>query len=322
MSTQFVARRLCHPAWLHLCFALMLASASPGQGRELNGSTQGKAQVQQQSAEKERKELRERLDFLENEVLTMQEKVGSRSLLHAFDALELDIGGFATQSFAVLDSEKRQEGAFDLGQFELTIKAELDEQWSSFTLLEFRREAKIDESSIDDLRFKPIRNAADLELMYVSYRHDDLLEFRTGRMVTPHGIINVDHFHPVLLHVPYPMFMRQGRAPSLFERFYVGAELRGTLPLDSLGEFRAGYVAYLGSVKAEPGRYAFGARMRVHHEDSGTELGLNFARGRHKEGSGRGSFTLEGVDLEVDQGWLLIQTEAYLSDEDGEQRSA
>ncbi len=258
-------------------------------------------------------EIRRLLENLQEQVLELEERVGDRAQVRAFDARSFDIGGFASQTLALIDSDKGRRAAFDLGQFELMVKAEIDDRWSAFTLLEFRREAKIDESDPSNLSFGALKNEAELELYSVAYEHSDSLRIRLGRFITPHGIINIEHFHPTLLHIPYPRFMRQGREATIFPRFTIGMQAGGSWRPAASSRNRFQYDIYTGSSKKEPGRWIGGARMAWEETGWGTALGVNAGFGRHTEGAGFGDYRFLGLDFLIDQESLLWKSEYYYS---------
>ena len=85
------------------------------------------------------------LERVEDEILNLEDRVGGeRTLARAFDALELDIGGFLTQTFMTASGDDNTESSFNQTLFELLLKAQLSDEMSLFTALGFLREADLD----------------------------------------------------------------------------------------------------------------------------------------------------------------------------------
>jgi len=267
-------------------------------------------------------ELEDRIDSLEDQLLDVDERVGTRAVVHAFDALQMDFGGFATQRVNAVKSDAHTRAAFDMGQFELFLKAIIDDDWEFFSILEFKRVASLNESDTKDVQFGSIANKADLELYWFNYRLADSLQFRAGRFIAEHGIINVEHFQPTLLHLDYPMFMRKkpgsgsnnSGSLSFFERFMVGAMAHGQT---SVGDDNSlVYNAYIGTDKQNGMDYQSGARAALSWGHSGLTTGLNFGHGNHGAVVNGNSYDFWGVDLLYDKDAILWKNELYASKED------
>jgi hypothetical protein len=105
-------------------------------------------------------DVNRRLDEIEEQMFEMEDRVGSRTLIQAFDASSLDIGGFLTQQFSYAVGEDNSEASFNATQFELLIAADITEDISVFTAPGFLREADLDLSDSENPFFRR-RNVPD-----------------------------------------------------------------------------------------------------------------------------------------------------------------
>lgn len=261
--------------------------------------------------------LEEDLADQDERLAELEEQVGQRGVVHAMDALKLDLGGFISQTFTSISSDDDFQSSFDLSQFELFIAGEVSEKLTYFTILEFKRQADIDHSDLSHVVFDPFGNDAELELAWFNYRCEDQYQVRVGRFITPHGIINIEHFHPTLLHIPYPMFMRQGEDPTFFPRFLIGAQLHGFRYMGPCEADRFEYNIYTGSQKETGSKFLLGARAAYTFGESGLTCGVNYGYGTHGEEPTDNKYNFGGFDLLYDRGRVLWKNEFFASVEDG-----
>lgn len=288
-----------------------------------------------EAADEEHEETAETLELVEELVFDLDEKVGDRALVRAFDAINLDIGGFLTQTYTVAVGEGGTEDSFNQTQFELLIGADVNEDISLFTALGFLREADLNLSDPEEPSFDNFANRVPQIIAWANYRQSDALEVRIGRYVTPHGIINIEHFPPVLLEVNQPQFLRPFSGNSIFPNFLTGIDIHGKLFVGSEKQDVFSYNVYAGHFNgpSDPDNIVAGARAQYAFGQSGFTAGLNYAHGR-REGvtSPLGNFSvtpvgslttndydLFGADLLYDKGRILWKTEVFFSNERGEE---
>jgi hypothetical protein len=88
-------------------------------------------------------ETNARLDDVEDITFDIDERVGSRSLVRAFDAKSFDLGGMLHTAATFVDGKDNNEFAVNRLTFELFAKAELNDKWSLFVAQAFIRESDI-----------------------------------------------------------------------------------------------------------------------------------------------------------------------------------
>lgn len=273
-----------------------------------------------------------RLDELEDVVLNLDDRVGSRAVVHAFDAMQLDIGGFITQSFVAAFGGGESTASFAQTQFELLLKAQVNEDWEVFLAQGFLREADLDVSDPDDPRFEPSALRIPQIIAWTNYRLSDQFEVQAGRFITPHGIINIEHFPPVLLDINQPQFLRPFSGATIFPNFLIGAQIHGKFNLGPNENSLLQYNVYAGSFSANSSDFILGGRLGLRLGDSGFTFGGNYSHGQRRAGTpGVGNFSLVGnnsvvsnsyntvgADLLYDKGRILWKNEIFYSYEDGQ----
>lgn len=279
-----------------------------------------------------------RLDELEDVVLGLDDRVGSRAVVHAFDAMQLDIGGFITQSFTAAFGASSSAASFSNTLFELLIKARVNENWDVFLAQGFLRESDLDVvTDPDNPVFRPSALRIPQIIAWTNYRFNDKLEIQAGRFITPHGIINREHFPPVLLDTNQPMFLRPFSGATMFPNFMIGAQAHGKFYVGKDENSLLQYNAYVGSFTQNSSDFIFGGRVGLTLGDSGFTIGGNYSHGQRRArpaniGSlsivGNTSLTSDsyntvGGDLLYDKGRILWKNEFFYSfEKDVEDRVA
>jgi len=149
-----------------------------------------------------------------------------------------------------------------------------------------------------------------------------LFNVRIGRMITPHGVINIEHFPATLLDPEQPQFLRPFGGNTLFPNFSTGVQFHGST-FASWGSVNyAAYVTNATGTGAESNsEEQIGGRLGYVSNDGVYEVGLNV--GELYRGTTDSDYTMTGLDLKINYDWLLLKAEAYETDEDqGGDRSA
>lgn len=256
----------------------------------------------------------DRLDDLEDVVQDMDERVGSRALAHAFDGMKLDIGGFVHSAFTHIDGEDDSANSFDRQNFELLIKAELNKEWSVFFAGGFLRES--DNPFALGSRTEPVfnsRNKTPQIIAWTNYQGDDSFNLRIGRFITPHGIINIEHFPATLLDPEQPQFLRPFGGDTLFPNFSTGLQLHDRLFLGQNLENTFEYAVYVSSFAGAPEDEIYGGRGAYTIGNSNLTIGGNVASGRRANES---NYDLLGIDLFYDGDEVFWKTEFFTTSED------
>lgn len=274
-------------------------------------------------------EMEERIAEFEEQILELEERVGDRPVVHMFDGLKLDIGGFITQAGTVAIGKKGSKSSFNQNLVELLIKAQATENWSFFTALGFLREADLDLTNPSKPFFRDSANRVPQIIAWSNYRKSDAFEVQVGRFVTPMGIINMEHFPPTLLDLNQPQFLRPFPGSTIFPNFMNGVNVHGKKFLKN-GTFN--YNVFGGTfVGGSSNEFLGGFRLGL-EMNNGYSYGLNYSTGtRTARTSPLGSFTTVpvkstvsnsyhtfGLDLLYDKGKWIWKNELYYSIESGE----
>lgn len=263
----------------------------------------------------QRLELEERLNDVEDLVYDLDERTGGQTLVNAFDAVNFDIGGFINTAYTYVDGEDGEAKAFNRQNFEILIRADLNEQWSAFFAGGFLREGDVTFTDAG-ARTSPdftIGNATPQIIGWFNYKHNDAFNLRLGRQITPHGIINIEHFPATLLDQEQPQFLRPFSGETIFPNFTTGLQAHGNFFVND-GDTLT-YSAYLATAQSSPEEHLYGGRLAYNINDWGVTIGGNLLVGTRDEGTDS-DYSVIGADLLIDKGPILWKTEIYQTDED------
>lgn len=245
-----------------------------------------------------------------------------------FDAASLDLGGFLTQTLTLAHGDSATEVSPNQTLIELLLRANVTERVGIFAAFGWLREADLDLSDPRNPTFRSQENRTPQIIAWANYRSRDDLQIRFGRIVTPQGIINIEHFPPTLLEINQPQFLRPFSGATIFPNFMNGAEVHGRLRVGS-GLFS--YSLFGGTFAPEPEHHFVGGRAAWQWTPEGVTIGLNANHGsRNDSVAGQlGSFATVparstvnndfqglGVDLLIDRGPWLWKNELFYSFED------
>jgi len=262
--------------------------------------------------------LEERVDELEVIALETDERVGSRAIVNAFDSIELDIGGFFDAAATIAIGEGNTEASFNRQVFELLAKAQLGEDWEFFVAQAFVRNAPLvftDTESRTDPTFNNNNSpvATDTVIAWGQYHHSDALNIQFGRFVTPHGIVNIEHFPASLLDTEQPQFLRPFPGQTVFANFTNGVNIHGS---KFLGKSTLTYAAYGGVWAGNSTSINFGGRLAYQVSDTGLTIGANAMSGDRSSMTSDDRFYGGGIDILFDKGPVLWKSEIFATSED------
>lgn len=262
----------------------------------------------------------QRLNDIENAVQDIDERVGSRALVRAFDAESLDLGGFLHQTFTYVDGDKGSTSAFNATVFELLVKAQFNEQWSAFLAQAFMRVGgdPFAVGSRETPRFS-MNSGTDTVIAWANYKHTDAFNVQLGRFITPQGIVNIKHFPAVLLDPEQPQFLRPFGSDTVFANFTTGLHVHGRMFVGQNQGSQLNYNVYAGDFAGNTEDRVYGARTAYGFGDSGITLGINYNGGERRTGEGA-HFDTGGLDLSIDRGRLLWESEIFASSENSDTR--
>ncbi len=258
--------------------------------------------------------LEQRMDEMESYIIELEEKVGERTLASSFDSIGFDIGGFLHTAYTHIDTDSGSQGSFNRNNFELLVSAQLNDSWSAFIASGFLRES--DDPLVGDVLKniqRPVfnnKNKTPSIIAYANYQHNDTLNVRIGRQLTPHGIVNIEHFPASLLDTEQPQFLRPFNGNTLFPNFFTGINLHGKGFYTNSAPF---YSLYLGNYNDLPNSTIGGARLGLGLFDQSLEVALNFHSGDRTSLKDR--YNMAGIDVKLDYKSWLIKSEYYTTSE-------
>lgn len=262
-------------------------------------------------------ELEERVEDLEVVATDIDEAVGSRAVVNAFDGVSLDIGGFFDTTATLVIGEDGTDASFNRQVFELLVKADLGPKWDLFVAQAFIRNAPLAFTDPQQRTTPSFGNnnspvATDTVIAWGQYRHSDLLNVQFGRFITPLGIVNVEHFPATLLDTEQPQFLRPFSGQNIFANFTNGANVYGT---KYIGNNALSYAAYAGVWAGNSSNVSFGGRINYGIGDSGLTIGANGFSGDRDNDIEGDRFYGGGIDVLYDKGPLLWKSELYTTSE-------
>jgi len=273
-------------------------------------------------------EVEDRVDELEDIVLDMDERVGSRAVVNAFDASSFDIGGFVDAAVTGAFGEDANEASFNRQVFELLLKAQIGKNWDVFVAQAFLRNSPLTFSDPEG-RLAPTfadNNSpvkTDTVIARAQYSHSDAFNVQFGRFITPAGIINMEHFPASLLDPEQPMFLRPFPGQTIFANFTNGVNVLGSSFSGSRGQNKLSYNAWGGVWAGNATNFAFGGRLAYNLGDHGLTFGVSGISGDRSRGTTGDRFYTGGVDVLYDKGKIIWKSEAfYRSEGAGENRHA
>lgn len=261
--------------------------------------------------------VNDRIDEVEEVVFDVEEKVGSRAVVKAFDATSLDIGGFLHSAFSFVDGSNGSSSSFNRQVFELLARAELGPHWSAFLAQAFIRQSNILYTDPQGRRTPDfvIAGASPTVIAWANYKKSDAFNVRIGRWVTPQGIINIEHFPAVLLDPEQPQFLRPFGGQTMFANFMTGINIHGTKFAGMGGKGALKYDIYVGNFAGSTTHVNYGGRLGYKFGDSGFAAGLNYSGGQRGKGVAQ-RYNVFGFDLLYDKGPLELKSEIFASNED------
>ncbi|WP_150001774.1 hypothetical protein [Iodidimonas gelatinilytica] len=227
-------------------------------------------------------EANTRIDDVEDIAFDIDERVGSRALVRAFDAKSFDLGGFIHTAATFVDGQENDEFAVNRLFFGLLASAQLSDKWSLFVGQAFMRDSDVnygDPGNRLDPNFS-IVNKTPLMLAYATYEHSDALTVDVGRFLTPHGIINIEHFPAILLDPEQPQFLRPFSGQTIFSNFINGAKVSGQVYKPNGINGTLGYSVYAGTYTENSDSVNYGGRAFWSFGDTGVTIGANLGGGR------------------------------------------
>ncbi len=262
-------------------------------------------------------ELDERVEELETTVDTIDATVGSRAVANAFDAKKLDIGGFVDVAVTLAIGEDNTDVSFNREVFELLVKADLGHNWDMFVAQAFVRNAplRFTDPNARTTPFFANNNSpvvTDTVIAWAQYQKSDMFNVQFGRFITPHGIINIEHFPASLLDPEQPQFLRPFPGQTIFANFSNGVNVHGS---KYVGDNKFSYNAYAAAWAGNSGNVNVGGRLAYTFSDAGITLGVNGTYG-DRSSLVDSEFAVLGGDILFQKGNWIWKNEVYFTDEE------
>jgi hypothetical protein len=265
-----------------------------------------------------------RVTDLEDVVDRIDRQVGSRAVVNAFDAVKLDMGGFIDLAAKHVNGEDESFTSFNRQVAELLVQAELADNWDMFWAQSFLRKS---EPNFNNPASPSIGNLStvntDTVLAWGNYRYSDMLQIQAGRFITPHGIVNIEHFPATLLDPDQPQFLRPFSGQTIFPNFTNGFHIHGSTFMSSaLDADQLSYNLYTGNFAGNPEEFNVGGRVQYSIGGTGATFGVNAAWGDRSRNVDS-DYIVYGADFKYDAGPVIWKNEIFLTDEDvGDDRFA
>lgn len=258
-----------------------------------------------------------RLGDLETVVGRIDRQVGSRAVVNAFDAVQLDFGGFLDLAATHVNGESDSVTSFNRIVAELLVRAKLEDNWDLFWAQSFLRKTDPDFTDPERPSFDNLNSVAtDTVLAWANYRYTDSLQFQGGRFITPHGIVNIEHFPATLLDPDQPQFLRPFSGQTIFPNFTDGLQVHGKKFLgDGLDADEIAYRVYTGNFAGNATEFNVGGRLEYNVGGSGLTVGVNATYG-DRSGDVDADYFVYGGDLRYDAGPILWKNEIFATEEE------
>ncbi len=265
-------------------------------------------------------DVEERIEELEIVVTDIDQRVGSRAVVNAFDASRFDIGGFFDGSVSAAFGEGSNDSAFNRQVFELLVKAQLSKNWDIFVAQAFIRNSPLTFTESGDQLEPTYGNnnspvATDTVIARAQYSYRDEFNVQFGRFITPAGIVNIEHFPALLLDPDQPQFLRPFSGQTIFANFTNGVHVHGSTFQGSGNRNKLSYHVWAGGFAGNSNAFSFGGRLSYALGNSGLTFGLNAMSGDRERGTIDDRFYVGGADLLFDKGRLIWKNEIFYSTE-------
>ncbi len=267
-------------------------------------------------------DVEERIEELETIVTEIDQRVGSRAVVSAFDADSFDIGGFFDGTVPAAFGGGSQDSAFNRQTFEILAKAQLSKDWDIFVAQAFIRQSPLTYTEHGGRHEPSFGNnnspvSTDTVIARAQYSHSDELNIQFGRFITPAGIINIEHFPAILLDPEQPQFLRPFSGQTIFANFTNGIHFHGSTFTGPRGKNILSYNVWGGGFAGNSNAFSFGGRLAYALKDTGVTIGVNTMSGDRLRGVANDRFYVGGADILFDKGRWIWKSEIFYSVEGG-----
>lgn len=260
-------------------------------------------------------EVEERLEDVEVEISRLDERVGSRAIVKAFDAMDMSFGGFVDMAVTHASGEDSSVTSFNRQVFELLFGATLKEDWELFVAQAFIRKTGVDLTDRRNPDFSNLNSpvATDTVLASITHKVNDRLDIQIGRFITPQGIINIEHFPALLLDTRQPQFLRPFAKQTIFPNFSNGINVKVHTYFKGSSDHSLKYYLYSGSFSGNSTHFNLGTRLA--YQLGGLTVGINGSEGE-RSSQFDSDYNVWGIDFLYDRGVILWKNEFFKTNED------
>ena len=258
-----------------------------------------------------------------------------RANVHAFDAMHFDFGGYLHTGMTYIRSDLGdfEHLSFNIQEVDLIMKAMLREDLMFFAALSFSYNSALDMEDPDSPFFREFCWNSCVDVAWANYTYADWLQVQWGRFATPMGIINIEHFQPMLMEALKPMFLRPHGGETIFPTHLTGLNVHGKVYMGDNDSMMIEYNAFTGTYDAGPINILAGARVAWSMMEIGLTVGGNFFHGKRAGGTFCGEetynytwqdifsdeindYNLVGIDVLWDWDHFIWKNEFFYSWED------
>lgn len=302
----------------------LYAQAKESLQQQVDSLSQQLEEVRAQLRSQQSADIPARVEELEEYTDSIDKYFTQDALVGSFESIKMDFGGFLHSAYTHVEGEAASASSFNRQNVELLVRADLSERWSIFFAGGYLRESDdpFEVGSITEPEFNS-RNKNPNIVSWANYRHDDFFNVKIGRILTPHGIVNIEHFPAGLVDPEQPQFLRPFSGNTIFPNFVTGLQLHGRAAVNSSNYLS--YAAYVGNFSGVPDEELGGIRLAANLWSNLLEVGVNSATNNRRlaDGSNDG-VSLNGVDIRVEAGRLSWKTEFFETrgEREGSRRAA
>jgi len=251
-------------------------------------------------------QIQKRLDALESELTDLKIENQKTEPVRTFTAKNFRFGGFGETVFTSLIGHGPNRNSVNETEGSLFISADITDKTRFFSETEFEHNSALIDGNTPGRHFGTEGDNVGLEIAEVTHDFSNAFSLKVGRMITPFGIINVEHFEPSLIQHDKPQFLRE---VSDTEITMFDLQVRG---LDAIGRFspftdhHIKLESYAGTVRTDPNKIAGGGRQSWSFPNDRVTLGFSQQAGTRDERT----FVTLGEDLKISYKKFTLKSEA------------
>jgi|GEM_PF-2432901 len=209
-----------------------------------------------------------RLEKMQKQIDTLQDSLDGLRLegekeepIRSFSAKNFHLGGWINESLESIQASGSDRYGVNESEVSLLASVDVDAHTRVFLDLQFDRALELENSNTAERRYGAYEDSVAIEIAQISHDFSDRFGIRAGQLIAPFGIINVEHFDPVLLQHQLPQFLRdQPDEPfGMFDDIVQGIDTYGNFNIP--GGHRFNWEAYAASLQSDTNKLGGGGRQ-------------------------------------------------------------